>query len=226
MRSALLSSGRNISEGVAMLSKYRTFSFAILCVAILSMGCNLASHSAPANAQLGQPSQISDSQNRTLDLNQFFNLESFPVWTKGALQSFFLDGRFRISGPKSFRIPEAAKKETYARIDIETATTKPFITGDINHDGLYQDIVLIVEDSANAGNERFGIIIFNEPAGRKTAPTPIWLLRDRDLSRTTLNWWSGGLSIRTYNDDGTYKLCYVNWGAKTKAYSCDEKWRK
>jgi hypothetical protein len=85
---------------------------------------------------------------------------------------------------------------------------------------------LIVEDSTKTPNERFGVIIFNEPADGKTAPAPIWLYRDRDLSKTTLNWWSGGLSVRTYNDDGTYKLCYVNWDAKTKVYSCDEKWKK
>lgn len=202
-----------------MLSRCQTLTLAILFVAILNMGCN-------STAQLSQPSQVSDRQNGPPDINKSLNLEDFPMWGKESLQSFFQDGRFRLPEAKSFRIPEAAKKDYYAHIDIETATTRPFIIGDINHDGLYQDIVLIVEDSTNADNERFSVVIFNEPADKNTASMPIWLYRDRDLSKATLNWWSGGLSIRVYNDDGTYNLCYVNWDAKTEAYSCDEKWKK
>lgn len=209
-----------------MLSRYRSFLFASLFIAILSMACNSASQQNSANAHLSQPSQGSDSQTRPPDISKPFNLESFPSWRREAWQRFIQDGRFRMPEANSFKIPEAAKKDAYARIDIETATTRPFIIGDVNHDGFYQDIALIVEDSTNTSNERFSVIIFNEPADGKTVPEPFWLYRDRDLSNTTLNWWSGGLSIRTYNDDGKYSLCYVNWDAKTKTYSCDKEWKK
>ena len=43
---------------------------------------------------------------------------------------------------------------------------------------------------------RFGLVIFNQPAERRDSYETHWLYRDRDPSKTILEWRSGGLAIR------------------------------
>lgn len=185
----------------------------------------------PMNGSQSQPSadnRIASSTPRQSDLSEDNNPNSVgaPEWRKEAWRRFIASGQYRIPYAGEFNIPDAAKKNEYTKIDLDNAIKRPFNTGDANHDNLFQDLAVIVVDTARGEKPRFGLIIFNEPQDGKTIPDPHWLYRERDLSMTTLSWWSGGLALRSYHEDGTYDLCYVNWDNKQQTYSCDKNYRK
>lgn len=153
------------------------------------------------------------------------NREDAPEWRKSAWQYFVANGKYRFANAGDFTIPEAAMKDRYARLDLERATKYPFNSGDINHDTLSNDLAVIVVDNTRSDAARFGLVIFNEPTESRTISSPYWLYQNRDLSRTTLSPWSGGLTLRSYREDGTYELCYINWSKQRQAYSCDKEYK-
>lgn len=152
----------------------------------------------------------------------FFN--GTPEAEKEAWRLFTKSGQYRVAGKNDFHLSEAAKK--VQPNDVEKATTRPYVGGDINHDGAYNDFAVIVVDTTKSEPARFGLVIFNQPAERNGSYETHWLYRDRDLSKTILEWWSGGLAVREYRDDGSYQYCYVNWDQRAKAYSCEKDFKK
>lgn len=154
------------------------------------------------------------------------NAGDAPEWRKDAWNSFTASARYRVANESDFTIPEAAASNEYAGSDLARAIKYPFIAGDINHDGLTQDFAVITVDTSRADAARFSLVIFNQPADGATSAGPHWLYRDRDLSTTTLTWWSGGLAVRKYRADGTFDLCYVNWNKQRQEYSCDKAYKR
>jgi hypothetical protein len=135
-------------------------------------------------------------------------------------------GQYRLADPKDFDIPEAAMRDRHVRIDLENAVRYPFVIGNINHDERGQDFAAIIVDRTRSDPARFSLIVFNEPSEERTPPATHWLMRESDLSRSTLSWWSGGLVLRTYKADGSYDSCFVTWNERRKGYACEEHYRQ
>lgn len=152
----------------------------------------------------------------------FFN--GTPAGEKEAWRLFTKDGQYRAARADDFQLPEAAKK--VQGVDLDKAISHPYIGGDINHDNDYNDFAVIVVDTQRDDAARFGLVIFTQSANGKGHYEPHWLYRERDLSRTVLEWWSGGLAVREYREDGTYQYCYVNWNRQARAFSCDKDFKK
>lgn len=152
--------------------------------------------------------------------------EHSPEWMKRAWDRFMERGDYRVAAESDFAIPEGAGKNNYEEADIRRAEKYPYVIADINNDTYSHDLAVIVVDTKKNGPERFGVIIFNEPTGSGGGndTSPSWLYSDRDLSKTLLSQWSGGLMLRTYHDDGTLDQCFVNWNHRTNSYSCDSKY--
>jgi hypothetical protein len=100
------------------------------------------------------------------------------------------------------------------------ATTKPYIYW-------WGAFAVIVVDATRQDDDRFGIILFQDPKDLYDAPAdqgepyrPVWLKRDLDLSRTSLSMASGYWFINEHLDDGTVKTCEVDWSKKQKKYIC------
>jgi len=140
-----------------------------------------------------------------------------------AWKQFIADGRYCVPGAQEFRIPEAAMADPYRKAGLKGTVKHPYGWGDFNKDLLSQDFVTFVVDKTKETPDRFGIVIFNEPREKGDIPQPHWVLRDQDLSRSTLDGGSGMFIISTYNEDGSSEGCYVNWDAGKESYSCDEK---
>ena len=152
--------------------------------------------------------------------------EGVPEWRKVAWREVVAGGKYRLANPRDFDIPEAAMKDRYVRIDLENAVRYPFDTGNINHDAYGQDFAAIVVDQTKSDPARFSLIVVNEPPGEGTPPATHWLLKERDLSRSILSRWSGGLVLRTYKADVSYDSCFVNWNERRKEYACEERYRQ
>jgi len=138
--------------------------------------------------------------------------------TREAWRFFEQGGRYRWAQRDDFRIPDWAISAY--RADIIKSIENPFESGDINHDGAYRDFALIVVDTTRQDPERFGIVIFNEPRRVDGKYQAHWLLRDKDLSGTVLDWSSGGLGVEQFFDDGLHLHCFVEWNTINKTYTC------
>jgi len=180
-------------------------------------GCGAQSLTSGQNSTSATPTQINQMSQSTDPL--MTNYPDAPEWTIAAWHQFTADGRYRLARKSDFDIPTDSVSDRYKKIDISDAISRPFVVVDANHDNRFKDLVVLVVDSSRADSAKFGIVIFNEPAKKNETSEPHWLYRDNDLSRTTLSPWSGGLTVRTYHDDGTYNACYVTWNS-TGGYSC------
>jgi len=197
-------------------------------VALLS-ACILLLCSCSAGQTVSVPKVVSDTKSATKPTQEaplvndpvnsgFFN--GTPDQEKQAWLSFTKDGKYRIAQPEDFQFPASAKKLQAS--DIEKARKQPYVGGDINRDGVHNDFAAIVVDKGAPDAMRFGLVIFTQPS-RATEPyKQHFLYSRRDLSKTLLEWWSGGLAVREYFDDGTYRYCYVKWNKSLGQYSCEE----
>lgn len=98
----------------------------------------------------------------------------------------------------------------------------PYVGGDINRDGAYNDFAAIVVDTTRTDPNRFSLVIFSQPTDLSGRYKTHLLFSERDLSKTLLEWWSGGLAVREYHDDGTYDYCVVKSDKAFQTYSCDK----
>jgi hypothetical protein len=191
--------------------------------------CCGVSQTAPdsmTTAETRQPiaspqSNGADKSNDPLD-SGFFN--GMPEGAKEVWQHFKESGRYRIARASDFKIPGWAMN-AYS-LDLNDKIKYPQQGGDIDGDGAFYDFAVIVLDTTRTEPSKFGIAIFNEPKNEKESYTVHWLYRDTDLSKTVLEWWSGGLAVREYLEDGSYRHCYVNWNSQRQEYTCDKKYKK
>lgn len=194
------------------------------CVCALQFMCCCTA--VPSTHRGNQPVSLASSKVPASDDNLiasgFFN--GTPEEEKEAWRLFTKSGQYRVAGKDDFHLSEAAKK--VQPNDLEKATAHPYVGGDINHDGAYNDFAVVVVNTTQNERGRFGLVIFNQPPERKGSYETHWLYRDLDLSKTVLEWWSGGLAVREYRDDGSYQYCYVNWDQSAKTYSCDKDFKK
>ena len=147
-------------------------------------------------------------------------------WLHGASANAWRDltqgGRYRWAGPEDFRFPDWAKQRYSS--DLERAAKSPIQEGHIKHDYGSNEAALIIVDTSIADWNRYSIIIFSEPGQESAGGEVTWLFRDRDLSRVQLGWSNGDtLGISEYQEDGSYRHCFVQWNKKRRAYSCDLK---
>ena len=177
----------------------------------------------PSTQRENQAVSLASSPARTsgdeLIASGFFN--GTPEAAEEAWRLFVRSNQYRVASKDDFHLSEAAKK--VQPNDLEKAIAHPYVGGDINHDGAFNDFAVIVVDTPRNETARFGLVIFNQTAERNGSYETHWLYHERDLSRTVLEWWSGGLAVREYRDDGSYQYCYVNWNQRTKEYSCDKR---
>src|SRR6266850_3377412 len=195
--------------------------YCLLALLFVCGGCDVTSNAPPHQAQ---PTAKPTSSNKLLEMSDP-NTDDAPEWRKEAWRRFTASGQYRIAHPNDFHIPEAAKTDKYRRLDLDSALSHPFRIADINQDKLFQDLAIIVVDTTRDDSQRFGLVIFNEPSDGKAIPSPHWLYHERDLSKTVLSKWSGGLILENFHEDGSTNNCYVNWNKRQQAYSCDKDYK-
>jgi hypothetical protein len=135
-----------------------------------------------------------------------------------AWKRFTRNGQYRIANVSDFKMPEWTKTVYYSS-SIDASVKYPYCDGDINRDRVQYDFAFIVVNSSRNDADRFGIVIFGKRKDGKDYESPRWLLRDSDLSTTTLGRSSGGpMHVTQYRDDGTYRFCQVTWNRQLKEY--------
>jgi hypothetical protein len=156
-------------------------------------------------------------------LSGWFN--GTPEGEKEVWRQFISQGRYRTAQADDFFLSLEARKIIGLTPDAPNDTVRsfktPYVGGDINHDGAYHDLAVIVVDKEKSDESRFGLVIFNEPAEKRGRYTAHWLYQDRNLSSTIINWWSGGLLLVHYKNNGDQQICSVRWSKQTQSYFCD-----
>jgi hypothetical protein len=170
---------------------------------------NIIQHSVVENEDLVNKGYLNGLQN-----------EAKPSWLK-----FIKSGKYRIANKNDFNIPKWVIN-SLGGSDIEKAISSAFIGGDINHDGKFNDFAVIVINKRIGSPDKFSLVIFNEPEEANQLYSVNWLFKDKDLSRTVMSWWSGGLSITKYEENGESHYWYVNWDKINKIYRCERKYKK
>lgn len=220
----LIGSGREQSRR-QRIRRYRSTLYCLCWLQVLT--CCTTSSSTPSpslpgqkGAETGQAGGYSKSGD---PLNSgFFN--GAPDEEKEAWILFTKSNRYRAARADDFQLPETAMKARTS--DLDKATKHPYVGGDINRDGAYNDFAVIVTDMSRSDKRRYGLVIFTQPTDIKGQYEKHWLYQDRDLSKTVLEWWSGGLALREYFEDGTDQYCYVNWDRQAKVFSCDKEYKQ
>jgi hypothetical protein len=156
-------------------------------------------------------------------LSGWFN--GTPEGEKEVWRQFILQGRYRAAQADDFflslesRITLGLAPDTPN--DAIHSFKTPYVGGDINRDGAYNDLAVIVVDKEKRDESRFGLVIFNEPTEKDGKYTTRWLYRDRNLSSAMINWWSGGLLLINFKNNGDQQICSVKWNKQIQSYFCD-----
>lgn len=176
----------------------------------------------PAESPKSGGSQESTDANRSRDPLKTKFFEGNPKGAE-AWQQFVGNGRYRLAQQEDFQFSDAAISQLrYVFGDSwKSRVFNPYTGGEINHDKFYHDNAFIVVDTTRNDSKRFGLVIFNEQAGR-SPHKQYWLYEERDLSKTVFGWASSGLHLEEFNERGESRICYVNWDQKQQEYLCDK----
>lgn len=104
---------------------------------------------------------------------------------------FTKDGKYRVAQFEDLKFPDAARK--LQGTNLEKASKYPYVGGYINRDGADNDFAAIVVDTMRPDRNRFGLVIFSQPKDVSGQYSAYLLISGRALSKTLLEWWSGGL---------------------------------
>jgi hypothetical protein len=85
-------------------------------------------------------------------------------------------------------------------------------------------VAIVVDTQATSAN-RFGIVAFNALDNGERFSRPIWIYKDKDLSKVHLGSWSAGASISYYDDEEEIDGGFLNWNRKSQRYSFDHVYR-
>jgi hypothetical protein len=148
-----------------------------------------------------------------------------PEGEKEVWRQFISQGRYGAAQAEDFFLSLESRKTLGLAPDSPNDAIRsfkaPYVGGDINHDGAYNDLAVIVVDKEKRDESRFGLVIFNEPTEKDGKYTTHWLYRDRNLSSTMINWWSGGLLLVNFKNNGDQQICSVKWNEQIQSYFCD-----
>lgn len=200
---------------------YCVFSVVLILLADIAVGCRPARPQKIANAnrvgghppvRLGQEREQNEPTNNAVD-NWFGGMpEQAKAWT-----DFVSDSKYQAATSNDFDIPEWALAKWGD--DIRTRTSLPIVGGDIKHDGSSTFAVIVI-DTTTRGPSNFSIVIFSRTkAGGDYKPH--WLCLNQDLSKTIFEWWSGGLEVEQFGQDGSTKSCKIRWDSEQDRYVCD-----
>lgn len=180
------------------------------------------SRSNPANSAQPHQAKPIEGQKELATPNDPTELGgSTPKELRNAWRSFIHDARYRLATAGDFRFSEKAIRELRRNNSIDFLR-RPYLYRRIHPGGYYPDLAVIVVDTWETGSERFGLIIFNSPEDESGSYKPFWLYKGRDLSKTFLGVWSGGVTVRQYNDEGEFELCHISWDKERETYACTE----
>lgn len=138
------------------------------------------------------------------------------------LKKMFRQQNYRLAEKSDFQIPTKAMETEY-KGEIEKSTARPYMVNDMNKDGLFADFALIVVNTKKSGNDRFSLVIFNQPKNIVDDYQMIWVYKDQDLSHQILTWLESHLTVIDFDADGRAKKCFITWNNDKQNYSCDEK---
>jgi hypothetical protein len=148
-----------------------------------------------------------------------------PEGEKEVWRQFISRGRYRAAQADDFFLSPESRKTLGLAPDAPNDAIHyfkaPYVGGDINRDGAYNDLAVIVVSKEKRDESRFGLVIFNEPTKKDGKYTTHWLYRDKNLSGTMIGWWSGGLLLVNFKNNGDQQICSVKWKKQIQSYFCD-----
>jgi hypothetical protein len=185
-----------------------------LCFAFLLALCGCKSATPKPTAIPEENAQkISEPLQPAADMRIFTPLEAIPddeKWLGEQWRNFFKNGRYRLVNPQEMKLSEDAKANMYSP-RWEHFVNHPYVDW-------CQGIGAIVVDTTRNDEQRFGLVIFPKEY-LKTPLKPVWLIRNKDLSRTVLNQTSCYMFIWHYKEDGSHQSQEARWDSKKKSFT-------
>lgn len=143
-----------------------------------------------------------------------------PNSLRQAWRQFFSTGAHKVASEADFRFTQAAKESFNPEL-YERYIRGPFVFGRFHPDGFWYDLVVIVVEADRNDDQRFGLLIFLSPSSEVERYQPVWVYKDRDLSRTRLSIASSRLYVSDYSEDGTVNTCILKWDKAKRVFICD-----
>jgi len=212
---------------VMNFSDYRKFvGLLLLITAAISVGCNSTASSSsevPKVETQSKPTQPETTATPFAEPVTSLDANKFTDGLRETWRRFTASGQYRLAQTSDMRFPDRAK-EAALRSLPENPIPFVYIWGDLNFKKRVEDdhLAAIVVDTTKQDNNRFSLVIFSPPEGKKDVFETHWFYRDRDLSKTTVNRASGYFYVTEYFDDGTQKSCSVAWNLKQKVFECEK----
>lgn len=207
---------------------YRKFiGLLLLLTAAFSVGCNStvsSSGEVPKAAIQSAPEQPKAEDTQFVEPVTSLEAHKFTAGLREAWRRFTAGGQYRLAQPSDMRFPEKAK-EAPRRSLPENPIPFTYIWGDLGYKKRAADdhLAAIVVDTTRQDNNRFSLVIFSPPEGKKDVFEMHWFYRDQDLSKTIVTRTSGSCNVIDYLDDGTQKVCSVVWNRSRKQFECENR---
>src|ERR1041384_213822 len=201
----------------------------LFALSIFCCGCNVAAskqdNQQSAEALKNVEPQVTPEAHEIIDPTCCGLLTRNTKGIDEAWRLFTQDGHYRLSLQKNMKFSEAAKNDIANREGRSGWNPMnqvfAYSWGHLGYDTDQDHLAAIIVDNTRSDDSRFGLVIFSKPEDGKYKT--YWLYRNRDLSRTIVYQISGSLGILEYQNDGTYKGCWVEWNARHNQYIC-RKW--
>lgn len=195
-----------------------------LFTAILFIACNLTASSSETKRNTARAEPTPPEATATPFSEPFtpYEADQFTNGLRETWQRFTASGQYRLAQPSDMCFPNRAEEAASLGLP-ENPIPFTYIWGDLNYKKRVDDnhLAVIVVDTTKTDDNRFSLVIFSPPEGKKDAFETHWFYRDRDLSKTTISRASGSFYIAQYFDDGTRESCSVAWNPKQKQFECE-----
>jgi hypothetical protein len=122
---------------------------------------------------------------------------------------------YRLARSTDFIIPEWVGKERYWS-DVERAINHASVRGETSG---AKGLAVIVVDKRLSPPQRFSCLVFvSRPGNRYDL---YWIFKNEDLSHFTMGRHSGDVYLSEYREDGTTRVCDIQFSRKQKRWACE-----
>jgi hypothetical protein len=122
---------------------------------------------------------------------------------------------YRLARSTDFNVPEWVQKDERWR-DVERQINDPYQEGEMSG---AEGLAAIFIDKTISDVKKYSCVVFiSRPPNRYDV---YWIFKNEDLSRLIMARHSGDVYLNEYRDDGTNRVCDIQYSYKQKRWACE-----
>jgi len=122
---------------------------------------------------------------------------------------------YRLARSTDFRIAKWVEKEPFAQ-DVERRINHAYEGGEMSG---ATGLAVIVIDKTISAPQRYSCVVFISRPGNHY--DLYWIFSNEDLSHFTMGRHSGDVYLDEYREDGSTRLCDIQYSRKQKRWACE-----